>query len=215
MNNEEDNRKEFNPLKEKVSSYDGIRRFFEKRKFIMTEEEYVFVMTVLNNMETKYSDINYKSELLKEEGNKLFKDNNLEAAFEKYNETLSIDPCNVNALINRSIILQKQNQIKSAMKDCLNGLEIEPSNLKLYKRLAYLNQETNPELSLKYVKKGLLIDESDKTLNDMLNLSKDSNKSPDILNNSDFTGSIDDLLKDINTEDLSKMFGSVINKFKK
>jgi suppressor of G2 allele of SKP1 len=74
------------------------------------------------------------SQKLIDEGNDLFVDEEFEAALGKYNEALSREAQNVNALVKRSACNFKLNQFTESLNDANSGIKINPKSEKAYYR---------------------------------------------------------------------------------
>ncbi|CAG02333.1 unnamed protein product, partial [Tetraodon nigroviridis] len=82
----------------------------------------------------------------KEEGNKVFKEGNFEAAFDLYSEALTIDPNNIktNAKLycNRATVGSKLNKLEQAIEDCTKAVKLDETYIKAYLRRAQCYMDT-------------------------------------------------------------------------
>eukprot|EP00063_Salmo_salar_P059617 XP_014034452.1 PREDICTED: dnaJ homolog subfamily C member 7-like isoform X1 [Salmo salar] len=94
----------------------------------------------------------------KEEGNKVFKDSNFEAAYRLYSEALAIDPNNIktNAKLycNRGTVGAKLNKPDQAIEDCTSAIKLDDTYIKAYLRRAqcYMDIEQYEEAVRDYEK---------------------------------------------------------------
>uniref|UniRef100_A0A8C8JYX6 J domain-containing protein n=1 Tax=Oncorhynchus tshawytscha TaxID=74940 RepID=A0A8C8JYX6_ONCTS len=94
----------------------------------------------------------------KEEGNKVFKNSNFEAAYRLYSEALAIDPNNIktNAKLycNRGTVGAKLNKPDQAIEDCTSAIKLDDTYIKAYLRRAqcYMDIEQYEEAVRDYEK---------------------------------------------------------------
>ena len=80
-----------------------------------------------------------KSEEHRENGNKLFSENDFPGAIKEYDEGLKRDPTNVKIFSNRAATYTKLMELPSAMKDIEKGLALDPNFTKLWVRKAKIH----------------------------------------------------------------------------
>ncbi|CBY35511.1 unnamed protein product [Oikopleura dioica] len=74
------------------------------------------------------------ADALKNEGNELLKNNDLEGAIEKYTEAITINPSNKVFFSNRSAAYAKKSEYQKAHDDAVKAIELEPTWPKGYSR---------------------------------------------------------------------------------
>lgn len=211
-----------------------VREFFKSNEKQLTEEEYGNVSKAIKKLSLKIGnekDKKGESEELKNKGNKAFQEGNLEEALSLYTQAIEADSSNYLAYSNRSLIYHKLNQNEKSAEDCFKGLEIEPSFVKFYVRLAMLYKETDQEKAREYCKKGLEIEPSNSNLKELEKALKDADltegnnkfdpneidfsKIGDLLKNENIKGMVDSLVKNKSPEELKQMMDDMLGQFRK
>jgi tetratricopeptide (TPR) repeat protein len=122
---------------------------------------------------------------------------------------------------NRALIYQKLEQQSKAIEDCIKGIQIEPTFVKFYIRLATIYSESDKKAALDYIEKGLAFEPENQIL---LNMKEELDvKSPfdsfdpstmdSLLKNKNLQDMVQNFVKDKTPEELndmvSKVFGNL------
>lgn len=206
----------------------NVKDFFESKKDLLNEQELKTVFEIINKIETSSVEVDVnKSEEYKLKGNEAFGKGQLEEALDFYNKSIEADSKNHLVYSNRALVHHKLKNNEKAISDCLAGIEIEPSFVKFYVRLAMIYSESDKEKAIEYCNKGLEYDGENKALKDLLkNLTEeidpmdmmkgfDPSKIAEMMKDERIKGMVDNLIKDKSPEELSKMMSDMIGRFKK
>jgi tetratricopeptide (TPR) repeat protein len=193
-----------------------IKKFFEKFDEKLTKEEKENLKLIFNKIEGDLNNLKEKSIELKNKGNDFYSKGLLDEALEMYTLSIEADPTNYLVYSNRSLIYYKLKQNEKSIQDCLDGIEIEPSFVKFYIRLATIYSEmasiADDESSEKYVEltksnieKGLSYEQGNTIL---LGMKKELNESVEMSNPLDSfdPATMDSLLKNKNLQDMVQGF---------
>ena len=74
---------------------------------------------------------------LKQEGNTLLKEGNLDGAIQKYNEAIATDPTQSTFYCNRAAVFTKKDNNEKAIEDCEKAISLDPEYATAYSRLGY------------------------------------------------------------------------------
>ena len=78
-----------------------------------------------------------KAMQLKQDGNNLLKDGNLDGALQKYNEAIKTDPTQSTFYCNRAAVYSKQEKHELAIEDCEQAISLDPEYATAYSRLGF------------------------------------------------------------------------------
>ncbi|KAK8884126.1 hypothetical protein M9Y10_043231 [Tritrichomonas musculus] len=74
---------------------------------------------------------------LKQEGNALLKEGNLDGAISKYNEAIATDPTQSTFYCNRAAVYTRKENHEKAIEDCEKAISLDPNYATAYSRLGY------------------------------------------------------------------------------
>lgn len=200
-----------------------VREFFEKNMNAMTQEELDTIFSVISKIEHVKSvtpEAQALSEELKLKGNASFKETDFESAIEFYTKSIDANPFNYLVYSNRALAHQKMGENEKAIKDCLEGIRIEPSFVKFYVRLAMIYSESDRAKAHEYCLKGLEYEPDNKSLRELAESTNPDEKRLDpstlgaMLKNKDLQDMVKNFVKDKSPEELSRMMSDVLGKLK-
>lgn len=200
-----------------------VRKFFEKHTSLLSTSEKESINSILNKIECSSVSQEQKdlSIELKNKGNEFYKEGALQDALEMYTKSIETDPSNYVVYSNRALIYQKLEQHSKAIEDCIKGIQIEPTFVKFYIRLATIYSESDKKAALDYIEKGLAFEPENQIL---LNMKEELDvKSPfdsfdpstmdSLLKNKNLQDMVQNFVKDKTPEELndmvSKVFGNL------
>lgn len=204
-----------------------VKEFFERNKSAVTQEELNVISSVISRIEHAESaktESRSLSEDLKLRGNASFKEADFGSAIEFYSKSIEADPSNYLVYSNRALVYQKMNENERAIKDCLEGIRIEPSFAKFYIRLAMIYSGSDRARAHEYCLKGLEYEPNNKNLRDLAESTKpedeksvgslDPSTLGDMLKNKDLQDMVKNFVKDKSPEELSRMMSDVLGKLR-
>lgn len=203
-----------------------VKEFFNANKEKLSSEEWKSVMGALNKILASNSQVTAEQKKEAEEqkvkGNEMFKEAKFEEALELYSKSLELDPKNYLVYSNRSLVLQKLGKDEEAIKDCMRGVEIEPTFVKFYLRLATLYEGKDNKKAVEYIDKGLKYESENVALLEMKGrLEEDESTAFDpsnlssLLENTNIKDMVQSFVKDKTPEELNEMISSVFGKLQK
>lgn len=107
---------------------------------------------------------------LKQEGNALLKEGNLQGAMDKYTEAISVDPSQSQFYCNRAAVYTKLGDHNKAIEDCEKAISLTPTYANAYSRLGYAYYQLKDyEKAREAYKRGLRECPNNAGLSDSLN----------------------------------------------
>lgn len=213
-----------------AASFEDVKQFFELRKDMLNENEHKTILSILSKLSTLKPD-SERSEEYKLLGNSAFAKGDLVASLEHYNMAIEADQTNYLVYSNRALIQHKLKNNEEAIKDCLKGIEIQPTFVKFYIRLAMIYSEKDKSKAIEYCEKGLSYEPDNTILKDLkttLSINKpeaddmdsmmsgfDPSKIGEMMKDEKMMSMVNNLIKDKSPDELSKMMNDMLSKLKK
>lgn len=127
----------------KMNKFEESIQCYKKAMLESNDPAYKDAMKKVEKAQKKAEEEAYldpvKSEEHRENGNKLFSENDFPGAIKEYDEGLKRDPTNVKIFSNRAATYTKLMELPSAMKDIEKGLALDPNFTKLWVRKAKIH----------------------------------------------------------------------------
>lgn len=200
---------------------ENTRQFFEKNKEKLAEGDLENVLFILNRIQLKSiaptEEDKKNSDEAKNTGNDLFKEGKFEEALDLYNKAIELNPLNYLVYSNRALVYVKLGNTQKAIEDCLLGIEIEPSFIKFYIRLAFIYRETDKALADQYIEKGLKVEPDNAVLLELKGVHNendafDMSTVDSLLKNKGLQNLVQNFVKDKSPEELNTMMNDVLGK---
>lgn len=205
-----------------ADEFKSVKEFFEKYSDKLSREDVRNVMFTLAKIEIKCRHISEedkkKSEEAKDAGNNYYKSQKLAESLDMYTKALELDPTNYLVYSNRSLVNTKLGRTQEAIQDCLLGIEVEPSFVKFYVRLAVMYAEIDKSAAQEYIEKGLKYEPDNKILLDMKEPASEdtySSAMDSVLKNKALQDMVQNFVKDKSPDELKSMMSDVLGKLGK